>query len=144
MQIPSISILEDHIIVTDDLDRNYSISKKLEPAFHKWHEELFGEGLDREDDWAAYLCASECGTEGEVDDSTLPPIEWTYALLSDAQGRCCYIPREKVDAFNRWVAAVKNGELEQHLLNGGETFEKYTGEGAEALIRFWFTKPVVN
>jgi hypothetical protein len=93
----AIFTLQHRILVTDDLDRNYSIPQELEPAFHKWHEELFGEGLDREDDWQQYLCASECASNG--DDPSLPPIEWTYALLSDGQGRCYFIPRGREGAF---------------------------------------------
>jgi hypothetical protein len=139
MQISSISNLENHIAVTDASDRNYSIPVERKAAFEKWHEELFGEGLDREDDWEQYLCASECASNG--DDPSLPPIKWTYALLPDAQGRCYYIPREKEHAFTLWVAAVKNGKLEQYVQNGGQTFEDYAG--ARGRDRF-FRKPRVN
>jgi hypothetical protein len=64
--------------------------------------------------------------------------------LPDDQARCYYIPREKEQAFNQWVAPVKNGQLEQYVQNGGETFEHYTGAGGRALIRSWFKKPLVD
>lgn len=113
------AILQDRILVTDDLNRNYLIAKEQESAFRKWHEELFGEGLDREDDWEQYRCASECASNG--DDPSLPPIEWTYALRQ-LQGRCYVISRAEDDEFERYAAAARSGRL-QHS---------------------WFQKPLVN
>jgi hypothetical protein len=140
VMMSAISALQNRILVTDDANRNFAIPQELESAFYDWRD-AFGEEFedDHDEEFAEYLCASE----GELNDSTPPAIEATFSLNS-VQGRCYLIPRAEKDAFKLYVTAVENEELEQYINDGGKTFDKYTGEGARALIRSWFIKRPVN
>jgi hypothetical protein len=55
--------------------------------------------------------------------STVPAAKTTFIL--DGAGRRYLIPQEKEQAFDAWTAAVEKQELEKHIENGGETFERY-------------------
>jgi len=45
--------------------------------------------------------------------------------LDGPNGRRYLIPKDKEQAFKAWSAAVDERDLETHVENGGETFERY-------------------